>query len=55
MAIKGRINNAASAGKSIGAAVGGVTYSTGAKIAVEGIYELGEFIYETAVELVEEF
>ncbi|CAH7041003.1 conserved hypothetical protein [Vibrio chagasii] len=48
MVIKGRIKNVrkpqqASAGKGIGAAVGGVTYSTAAKIAAEGIYELGEF------------
>jgi len=42
-------------GGGIGAAVGGVTYSTAAKIAAEGVYEFGEFIYETAVDLVEEF
>ncbi|MCG9683549.1 hypothetical protein L1D31_13315 [Vibrio sp. Isolate23] len=42
-------------GGGIGAAVGGITYSTAAKIAAEGVYEFGEFIYETAVELVEEF
>ncbi|KOO14435.1 hypothetical protein AKJ18_12850 [Vibrio xuii] len=60
MVIKGRIKNVrkpqqVSAGKGIGAAVRGETYSTAAKIAAEGIYEFGEFIYDTTVELVEEF
>lgn len=55
MMIKGRKPQLACAGKGIGATVGGVTYSAAAKIAAEGIYEFGEFIYETAAELVEEF
>ncbi|CAH7170948.1 LysM domain-containing protein [Vibrio chagasii] len=42
-------------GGGIGAGIGSVSFSTAAKVAAEGVYEFGEFIYETAVELVEEF
>lgn len=42
-------------GGGVGAAVGGVSFSTAAKIAAEGTYEVGEFIYETAIDVIEEF